>query len=73
MEKFLSRRFLIALAAMISGVLIALFPESEEAVNTAVSQISGLVMATLGALGYMVTEASVDKAAVGKKPKGAKK
>lgn len=58
-KKLLSRKFLTALAGILSGLAIAAGADAGE-----VESISGAVLAAASALGYIITEGMVDAAAV---------
>jgi drug/metabolite transporter (DMT)-like permease len=56
-RKLTSRRLWVAVAGIVTGVALALGGEASE-----VQSLAGTITALVSALGYMVTEASVDKA-----------
>ena len=56
-RKLTSRRLWVAVAGIVTGVALALGGEAGE-----IQSMAGAITALLSALGYMVTEASVDKA-----------
>jgi hypothetical protein len=56
-RKLTSRRLWVAIAGIATGVALALGGEASE-----VQSVAGTITALVSALGYMVTEASVDKA-----------
>ena len=60
-KKFLSRKFLIAIAGTIVGLAISLGADASE-----IQQISGAVVTAISAVGYIFGEAMVDAAAVKK-------
>lgn len=56
-RKLTSRRLWVAVAGIVTGVALALGAEESE-----IQSLAGAITALLSALGYMATEASVDKA-----------
>lgn len=56
-RKLTSRRLWVAVAGIVTGVALALGGETGE-----IQSLAGAITAVLSALGYMVTEASVDRA-----------
>lgn len=56
-RKLTSRRLWVAVAGIVTGVALALGGEASE-----IQSMAGAITAVLSALGYMVTEASVDRA-----------
>lgn len=56
-RKLTSRRLWVAIAGIVTGVALALGGDTSE-----VQSLAGTITALVSALGYMVTEASVDKA-----------
>ena len=56
-RKLTSRRLWVAVAGIVTGVALALGGDAGE-----IQSLAGAITAVLSALGYMVTEASVDKA-----------
>ena len=63
-RKFLSRKFLAALAGVVSG-LVLVFKLDEGVVNT----VAGAVTAAASVVSYMIAESSVDAAAAKKEEK----
>lgn len=58
-RKITSRRLWVAVAGIVTGVALALGGEASE-----IQSLAGAITAVLSALGYMVTEAKVDRARV---------
>ena len=56
-RKLTSRRLWVAVAGIVTGVALALGGSESE-----IQSLAGAITALLSALGYMATEASVDKA-----------
>ena len=59
LQKITSRRFWVAVAGVVTGVAVALGGNEND-----IQTLAGSITALLSALGYMVTEASIDKARV---------
>lgn len=60
-NRFLSRKFLLSCASIAVAVLVAAGRLAPEHAEAAVQTITGATMLVLTVLGYVVTEASVDK------------
>lgn len=60
--KWLSRKFILAVAGAISGVLITLMPAHEEVINEMAKTVSGIALTVLSILGYLGAEAKIDAA-----------
>lgn len=66
MKEFLgrisSRKFLVAFAVQIAGLIALIKPEWTEQANLIAVQVAGIAAMILAALGYMAIEGSIDKA-----------
>jgi hypothetical protein len=69
MQKFLSRKFILALAAQVIAVLALFVPEHSDTINSIVTDVAALVLSVGSALGYMVTDGKIDVASVEKAEK----
>lgn len=63
-RKLTSRKFLLALVGMVSGLALAFGVESSE-INQTVTTIGGVITALGSAIAYINAEAKVDAAAAG--------
>ncbi len=61
MAKFTSRKFLLTIATAITAILTTQFPEYETAIADLIAQGVGLLIAVLSVLGYVITEARIDR------------
>ncbi len=64
LDKFKSRKFLLALVGQIAGIIVLFFPDKQSDIITASQYVGGLLVMALTAIGYMVAEAKVDQAGV---------
>jgi len=64
LDKFKSRKFLLALFAQITGLLVLFLPQHENSINQAVAQGGALLLMALTATGWIKAEASIDAASV---------
>lgn len=60
-RRWTSRKFITAMAAQITAVVVLLWPEHESVIVEASKSITALVVLGLSALGYVYAEASVDR------------
>lgn len=60
LQRFTSRKFLLAFAGQIAGLLVLFWPEHESEIVTASQYIAGLLVMGLTAYGFMKSEAVVD-------------
>lgn len=60
MSKLLSRKFILALAAQIAGLLALFFPDYGSDIANASVQVGGLLVMALAAFGYIQGEAKID-------------
>ena len=65
MNKLTSRKFLLAVVGVVSGLAMALGVDGNEIMDV-VSRVAGIITAAGVALGYINAEAKVDAAAVNK-------
>ena len=65
MNKLTSRKFLLAVVGVVSGLAMALGVDGNEIMDV-VSRVAGIITAAGVALGYINAEAKVDAAAVKK-------
>ena len=68
-KKFTSRKFLLALVGVVSGLALAFGVDGSEIVET-VSLVGGVITALGSIIGYTAAESRVDAAAVGVKNNG---
>ncbi len=61
MSRYLSRKFLMALAAQIGALVVLIWPEHEVTVMTTVEAVAALVVSLGSALGYVAAESSIDR------------
>ena len=62
-QRFLSRKFLVALGTVIGAVVASLVtPATGDTVADAVVKLGAIAAAVLAALGYIKAEASIDRA-----------
>lgn len=61
-DKFKSRKFLLALFAQVVGLLILFYPEHESAIESAATNVSALLLMALTAGGWLAAEGKVDAA-----------
>lgn len=64
LEKFKSRKFLLALAGVVISAIVLFFPGSESEVTEIVTKIVAAVIAVGATFGYIKTEGELDKAAI---------
>lgn len=64
-RKLTSRKFLLALVGVVSGLAMA-FGVTGDEITHAVTDVAGIITALFSAVTYIVAEAKVDAAAVGK-------
>jgi hypothetical protein len=64
MQRFLSRKFIMALAAQLTGLAVLIWPQQEGPIAQGIQSAVALVVVVLSALGYLSAEASVDRANV---------
>ncbi len=62
MKRFASRKFIMALAAQVTGLLVLIWPAQEAGIAAAVEAVAALAVVILSSLGYVAAEASVDRA-----------
>lgn len=63
MKRFLSRKFIVALAAQLSGLAVLIWPQHSEGIAAMAESLSGLLIVVLSSLGYIAAEASIDRKA----------
>jgi len=61
-QRLKSRKFLLALFAQITAIIVLMFPSHESDIVTASQSISALLLMTLTAFGYIRAEGKVDEA-----------
>lgn len=61
-SRWTSRKFITTLAVQVASVLVLIWPGQEEAIMEAARSVAALVVLLLSGLGYVVAEASVDRA-----------
>lgn len=64
-RKLTSRKFLLALVGVVSGLAMA-FGVTGDEITHAVTDVAGIITALISAVTYIVAEAKVDAAAAGK-------
>jgi hypothetical protein len=64
MQRFLSRKFIVALSALIVALLVILRPQKADEIDHKASEITALVVAVLTAGGYIGVEGAIDKKAL---------
>ena len=69
-KRWMSRKFLVSLAAQVTAIAVLLWPEHESAIVEAGRSITALVVLGLASLGYLAAEASVDRARAAGTPSG---
>ena len=67
-KRFTSRKFIVALAAQIAGLVVLLWPEHEQDVRAVAESVAALAVVVLSAVGYIAAEASVDRRATDRSP-----
>ena len=60
-SKWKSRKFLLAVSAQLTALLVLLWPTHESAIIEASRSLTSLVVVVLTAFGYMHAEASIDR------------
>jgi len=68
MKRYLSRKFILALAAQLTGLAVLVWPEHHEGIAAAIEAGAGLAIVLLSSLGYLAAESSVDRAAASGEP-----
>lgn len=71
-QRLKSRKFLVTLFAQIVALLVLLFPQHEEAIRGWESTLVPLILMALTSVGYVVSEAAVDKARAKGETEGAR-
>lgn len=61
MQRYLSRKFLLALAAQLAGLAVLIWPEHEQSILAGAEAIVALAVVLLSTLGYLTAEAAVDR------------
>jgi len=61
LERISSRKFLVALAVQVAGVLTLFWPQEQSTLESAAVRIAALLAMLLAALGYGRIEASTDQ------------
>ncbi len=67
MKRFMSRKFIMAMAAQAVAVVAMIWPEHQDRVGAVIQSVAALAVAVLTAIGYIRAEASVDRAGLGKR------
>lgn len=62
MNRFTSRKFIIALIAQIAGLVALIWPGHSEGIGAAADAIAAMLVMLLSGLGYITAEASIDRA-----------
>ncbi len=62
MNRFTSRKFIVAAVAQLAGLAMLIWPAQAEGIAAAADSIAALLVIALSALGYLGAEASVDRA-----------
>ncbi|MFW6059389.1 MAG: hypothetical protein ACODAQ_04365 [Phycisphaeraceae bacterium] len=60
-RRWTSRKFLVSLAAQVTAIAVLLWPQHESAIVEASQSITALLVLVLSALGYVRSEASIDR------------
>jgi len=66
MKRYLSRKFIVALAAQMTGLAVLIWPSRADALASGIEAAAGLAIVLLSSLGYLAAEAAVDRAAAGR-------
>lgn len=64
MSRFASRKFITTLAAQIAALMVLMWPQHESSIVATVDAAAALIVALGAALGYVTSEASIDRARV---------
>ena len=62
MKRFMSRKFILALAAQLTGLAVLFWPQHADGIAAAIESVAGLVIVLGSSLGYLAAESSVDRA-----------
>jgi hypothetical protein len=62
--KWLSRKFVVSVAAQVTAIAVLIWPEHEQAISSAAESVTALVVLALASLGYVRMEGSLDRASL---------
>jgi hypothetical protein len=60
-SRWRSRKFLVTLAAQVTAILTLMWPQHETAIAEASGAVTALLVMGLTAVGYVVTEGTIDR------------
>ena len=60
-SRWKSRKFLLALSAQVTGILVLLWPGQESAIAQSSESVTALVVVVLSTLGYLHAEGTIDR------------
>lgn len=59
-SRWASRKFIMAVSAQVTALIVLLWPAQEQAIVEAATSITSLVVVLASTLGYVVSEARID-------------
>ena len=66
LNKFKSRKFLMAVFAQVTGLVVLFYPEHQSEIESTATNVSALLLIALSATGWIVAEGMVDASREGK-------
>ena len=61
MNRWASRKFILAMVAQIAGFFVLLWPEHDELIQQLSQSLAGLLVIAISATTYVASEASIDR------------
>ncbi len=63
MKSLLSRKFILTVGMVVTGLLVAVYPDHEDTITSIVTQIGGFAISILVTLGWLVIQGADDREA----------